>query len=753
MTARPLCLVSLVFVLALAASLWLLPPDRDQAGPEDGRDLVLTGTVAAKEDHTDSRGERTLRMTLDHVTAEEGDPAEGGAVLCICAPEADGLCPIGARVRVEGRASSFRRASNPGGFEERTYYQSLGIAFRLREARVLAVSASSGDPAGDLLYRARRFLAGILEKACSDPEAEGILRAMLLGDKSILDADTKSLYQGAGIIAVLTISGLHISLLGTGLYAALKKAGLPAPACVLVTVLFMAAYGKMTGMSASVVRALVMFALRLGAGLLGRTYDMPTAIGLSAILLLVRQPLCLVHTGFLFSFGAVLALSLLAPALTDPDMPGPLRGLVQTLSVPLACLPVSLCTYYSFPLCSILLNLAVTPLMAPVLVSGLLGLALGAPAALFPAGSEAGALFGDLAWAALVPARWILKGYDWLCRAALGLPGATLILGAPAPWQAAAYLGILVLVVLASERIPLLVRYVALAAAVSLLTLRVPSRGLELDMIDVGQGDGFYLEYEGLRILVDGGSSSAEDVWTYTIMPFLKYKGAGHLDYLILSHDDDDHMNGMLALLEGMPENGFSVSCLLMPDVGEEMKESGNYQALVRAADDAGVPVSYVSAGDRISRGDLRIHVLHPRKGAVYGEANWYSTTLCLTLGDFSALLTGDLEEEGEEDFLREARERTDLFDPAGNNPLTLLKAGHHGSKNATSPDLLDFFSPRTAFFSCGRNNRYGHPAPETRERLEEAGARIYDTRTDGAVCLHTDGKRLRIDPFLKGDP
>lgn len=718
---------------------------------EDGQVLTLTGTVEAREKKKDSKGNLSCRVTLAGLEAEDkGDiqlPRDMKA-LCVCDPEEGELCLLGARVRVRGRVQILPPASNPGAFDSRLYDRTQGIAFRVKEVRVLAVSAS-GDRLGEGLAGLRTILAGILEEACPDPDACGVLRAMLLGEKTALEAETRALYQAAGIVAILTISGLHISLLGSGLFSFLRKRSLPPLPAALLSVLAMVLYGRMTGMTASAVRALVMFGLRVGADLRGRTYDMLTAVSLAGILLLVRQPLYLMQSGFLFSFSAVLALALLSPALVDPDMKKPLQTLVQALSVSLAALPVYLRFYYTFPLYSILLNLAVTPLMGLVLVSGLMALLLGLPAALLPAGSAFFLISRDLSWLAAWPARGILAFYAALCRAAVRLPGSTLILGAPSGLQTALYLALLVLVVLAAPRMPSLIRLLALSAAVSLLTLRIHT-GLELDLVDVGQGDGIYLEYDGLKILVDGGSSSEEDVWTYTLMPFLKYKGAGRLDYLILTHDDDDHMNGMLSLLEGLPENGFLVSCLLLPDVGEEMKGSDNYRALVRAADKASVPVAYIGSGDRIERDGLALYCLHPEKGAVYGEANWYSTTLYVTFGNFSALLTGDLEEEGEMDFLRSAAGRKDLFDPAGGNGLTLLKAGHHGSRFATSPDLLAFFRPEAAVFSCGRKNRYGHPAGETVERLKEAGARIFDTRTDGAVSFLTDGKKVHVRTFLQ---
>jgi competence protein ComEC len=138
-------------------------------------------------------------------------------------------------------------------------------------------------------------------------------------------------------------------------------------------------------------------------------------------------------------------------------------------------------------------------------------------------------------------------------------------------------------------------------------------------------------------------------------------------------------------------------------------------------------------------------------RDALYPEANFYSTTLYLEYGSFRALLTGDLEEQGEADFLDYVRDHTSLTEGGKRVcPLTVLKCGHHGSANATGQELLDAFPPAYGIISCGRRNRYGHPAPEVLSRLEEAGASVLDTRTGGALTFLSDGKKLRIETYLR---
>ena len=239
--------------------------------------------------------------------------------------------------------------------------------------------------------------------------------------------------------------------------------------------------------------------------------------------------------------------------------------------------------------------------------------------------------------------------------------------------------------------------------------------------------------------MVDGGSTSKTDVYRYQIAPFLKSRGIGRLTAVLVTHEDWDHVGGVIDLLQD-PE-GPEVGCLLLPDIGEAGKGE-NYRLAEAAAAQAGVPVGYLSAGEKVRGRRLVLTCLHPGKKADYGEPNAGSLVLLAQEGEFSALLTGDLEGEGEADYLESLGEDLVRAD--------VLQAAHHGSGGASTEDFLEKNGADIALISCGRNNRYGHPAPETVERLEEHGMEVYDTRLDGAVAVDELFGRLRVRPFLE---
>lgn len=752
---RPLCLIALVLAAAVRLSIAIWPPGFVSYHDLYGKEVGLTGTVTAKEFRKNSGQDTYLQITLSRicdVSGMDGSQKRTYHVLCLATDDpdyADRVSPVGARIRVEGTMRPFEEKSNPGEFDSRLYYRIQNIEFRLTDIHILAASASA-DPLAEHLYYAKRYLASVLDHCCHEKDAQ-VLKAMLLGEKGMIDAETKELYQGSGIIHILSISGLHVSLLAMGLYTLLRKIHIPGlPASILsVTVLLL--YSKMTGMGASTFRAAVMFVMYMTAKQIHRTYDLLTGAAVAGILLILQQPLYLLHSGFLFSFGAVISIGLLAPALPDK---------FSFLSVPLANLPVYLSFYYTFPLYSLMLNLVVIPLMSIVMISAVLAMGIGA------AGEV---LLTDFlltaAKFAAEPASIVLRLYEFLCGAAKRLPGYTLVLGAPQAWQVFVYLGMLAVFVYVQDRDDIRITLPAvrffrrpyvhenpakeserwkhffgclwLSLAVIILCLRFRS-GLYLDFLDVGQGDGIYMECEGTRIFIDGGSTTKKDLAKYQIEPFLKHEGAGTVDMLILTHDDEDHCSGMKEIVVS---SDMHIRNLVLPDIADSLKGK-NYLALERAAKKRDIPVSYISRGGRIQAGKLTLKCLAPVSGKEYSGVNAACTVLLARYGKFSCLLTGDLEKDGEEDFLKYVEGSLEL------KGLTVLKVAHHGSKYATSDAFLESVSAKYAVISCGWRNTYGHPARETLGRLRDAGMEIFDTRYAGCVRVRTDGERVSVQGY-----
>ena len=560
-----------------------------------------------------------------------------------------------------------------------------------------------------------------------------VLSAMLLGEKSEMDPDTKELYQVSGIGHILAISGLHLSFIGIGAYRIFRRMTGSYTAGGIAGILLLVLYVMMIGVTISAVRALVMFLFRVGADMAGRHYDPPTALAAAAAAVLLWRPLSLYDGGFWLSFGAVFAMIIVLPIFKGL----PVQGFWASVSINLTILPVMLFYFFEFPPYSLLLNLFVIPLMSAMLFLGLLG------SAAYAAGIPI-AVFG------LRICKVILWLYEKCCEIGMGIPGARMIAGKPRLWQIAAYYILLAAALVFLRRLrrkeikkasgmettgririmPLL----ALAAGIFILTFRFGEEGrLSVTILDVGQGDGIFIQGPaGGTYLIDGGSSDIKKVGQYRIEPFLKSRGVGRLDYVLISHGDSDHMNGVADLIERR-KIGIEIGTLVLP-----MQEAWD-EALCSLADmarQAGIQVAEIGPGQGIQEKEAALSCIQPAKGDEIQPGNEASMVLALSSGEFDMLLSGDVEGKGEE-LLTERLTKTEQA-----RTWEVLKVAHHGSRNSTSERFLQSVQPAFAIISAGEQNRYGHPHQETLVRLKERGIKIYSTQDKGAVMIEVkDGK------------
>ena len=784
---RPLCMVCLVFVITVFLSVSLHPSVQMDENEYDGKTVCLAGRVYRKEHRISPSGEKDFIIYLDQIAVSgESFPnfEEGGKIQgVVCDMEKESDVPMGSTVVIEGKVQEFACAANPGEFDSREYYRILKINFRLKNARVVKQSEKY-DHLQETLYRVREFCAGVLDKGFHESDA-GTMKAVLLGDKSGLDDEIKELYKRNGILHIMAISGLHISLLGMGLYRLLRRLKVPEAAAAVVCVAVMWCYGSMTGMSVSACRAVFMFGMKMSADMIGRTYDMLTALSLSAVFLIAEQPLYVKHSGFLLSFGAIAGIGIVLPVLEEQFcragikkqiLVKPIRGILPGIAIFLTTFPIQIYFYYQYCVYSVFLNLLIVPLMSVVMISGLAVLFLGAlEATVFVAGGslvlKAAAAIGHL----------VLNIYNFSCAGVEKVPGVVWITGRPKAWQIFIYYGMLLGCLVfyywqkeksvggqtvekksAKKRAVFIVYAAVIVAGIGILTLK-PKSGVEITCLDVGQGDCIYVRTDsGSRYLIDGGSTSKTRVGKYQITPFLKSKGVGSLDMVFVSHADKDHYSGIEELLENMDADRIRIKCLVLPvtekradeqkggatDRSEQAEEG--CRRLVQLAGERGIPVRYIQAGDKISSGRVEIECLNPKElfltsgneSSIGGDKNEQSEVLYLTYRDFSALFTGDITGTGE----KEMQKR--LAKAAEGKTLTLLKVAHHGSMYSTDADFLEMTKPVLSVISCGSKNSYGHPHEELLERLKESGTRIYNTAEDGAVTVWTDGRRVKVTAF-----
>ena len=482
-------------------------------------------------------------------------------------------------------------AANPGQFDLRQYYKSLGYLYYIEDPEVISVAGGKNR----IVYRLdslKTSLKAVYRKCCTATDA-GVYAAMVTGDRSDMDSTISELFSAAGIGHILAISGLHISLIGMGLYRLLRRIGFLCPMSAIISGIFVVLFGVMTGNSVSATRAIVMFVCAVNAQVLGRRYDILSAVSLSAIILILKNPYVIANSGFLLSFMAIAGVAVV----TDGFSVKWLKWLTGPVAIQLATLPIILWFYYEVPVYSVFLNLIVVPLMSLIMISalgcGMLGL-ISIPAGCFFAGAG----------------HYILILFQYGSELMLSLPGSVFVAGRPELWQVMVYY---ILLFLFSQRKHVVMWIEKRAArkcgevecevkkhkevgreavkggarkcearkcearkceaekpeagrcvmganiflrsllviAIIILLSRARS-GLEVTFLDVGQGDAIFISLpNGGNVFIDGGSTSSRNIYEKVIEPFLKYKGVRRLDFLFLTHSDADHENGWAQALSG----------------------------------------------------------------------------------------------------------------------------------------------------------------------------------------------------------
>ena len=456
------------------------------------------------------------------------------------------------------------------------------------------------------------------------------------------------------------------------------------------------------------------------------------------------------------------------------------------LAIQAVSFPFTVYHFFEYPVYGFFINPVVVPLMTVLLLCGMLSGVCG----LFV--PWLGHFFAGGTAAVL----WI---YETLCGLVERLPGSLLLVGQPRVWQMGLYYLVLAALLCLwrgkGKPVCFFCSLILLPLCLFPIPLWATGTGFEAAFLDVGQGDGIVLREAGAVFLVDGGSSGMQKVGEKRIIPYLKSQNIRVIECAFVSHTDSDHMNGVKEILEAMPKNsayreswlGYTgtpvIKRLVLPAwYGEGTAEtenlkvdsekrpgitngSGVAQGMLREEDEAfrelvelacekQVEVHYMKAGDCMRAGDTLIFTcLAPEAGVAYDNKNAASMVLLASYEEFDLLLTGDMEKEGEERLLKQmtwAEQAEGVMPGALPDSVEVLKVSHHGSRTASSPEFVSAISPQISVISCGKDNRYGHPHPETLEVLYGADSAVFRTDESGCVRIRVRKGLMEVEEFLK---
>ncbi len=696
----------------------------------EGRDLVVTGVVASLP----QQGPSGLRFRFELDPVPPRDPlAAVPRTLALgwyagyhedaasAAPRSE--LRAGQRWRFTVRLRQPHGNLNPHGFdyELMLFEQGVRATGYVRDAPATLLDASAGHP----VERARQRVRDAIYANVDDRRAAGVLAALAVGDQSAIERDDWDLFRNAGVAHLMSISGVHVTmfawLAGLAIAAAWRRSAratlrLATPiAARWGGLAAAAAYALFSGWGVPSQRTIWMLATVTVLRAAGVRWPWLLVLIVAAVVVTALDPWALTQAGFWLSFmavGLLMASSYASGAATEPPpatrsgwRTWPRRvgasahdGLRAQVIATLGLTPLSLVFFQQVSVVGFLANLLAIPLVTLVIT----------PLAL------AGVAFAPL-WTL---GAGIVDGLDAFLSRLTAIPGAVWALPVAPLWAQLAGLLAAALVVMP---LPWRARLLAIPLALALL---VPPRDppafgrFDLVAADIGQGTAVIVRTREHVLLFDTGPqySRESDAGQRVLVPLLRARGEQHVDLMMLSHRDSDHVGGARSVLEALQVDAVSSS----------LERGHPLLAIARVE-------RRCEAGQRWSWDGIDFAVLHPSADD-YGrtlKSNAMSCVLRISGGGRSALLTGDIEREQEAALVAAhgAGLRSDV-----------LVVPHHGSKTSSSAPFLDAVRPKTAIFQAGYRNRFGHPAGPVLERYRERGIGVIASPACGAWQWRGDG-------------
>jgi len=600
----------------------------------------------------------------------------------------------------------------PGCTKESIYYRGDGIFLLAYPKSELSVIEPEKMPFSAYPAYIRNYVSGMVDYIFPSDTA-GFARALLLGDTDGIDYETDTDLKISGIRHVIAVSGLHVTILFSLVYAFTgRKKWLTA--IIGLPVLFF--FAAVAGFSPSITRACIMHALTVIALLFDREYDPPTALCFAVLMMLLCNPWTLTNVGFQLSVGCMAGIFLFSEPmknwLMEKQHLGRFKGKIKkligpivsgiTISISASVVTAPLCAHY-FGMVSLLS--VVTNLLTLWIVSFVFyGIMFACVAALFhvPVGSA-------IAWLISWPIRYVLKIAQMIADFPLSAvyTASMYIL----MWLVLCYV-LLAVYLLMKKKQPLVLgccAVLSLCVAVFASWMEPLTDDCRVTVLDVGQGQCILLQSEGRNFLVDCGGSNDETAADEAAALLLS-QGISQLDGLILTHYDRDHAAGAAYLLTRV-----GTDCLYLPNCVDADGTADSLYGYTCGQ------VMTVHEDVQITFGDTKIALIPSQSNLDSNESGLcvlYQTKNC------DILITGDRSANGE----RELIEHMDLPE------LEVLIVGHHGSKYSTCRELLIKTEPQYAFISVGAENNYGHPTDEVLQRLKDAGCVVYRTDQNGTI-------------------
>lgn len=638
----------------------------------------------------------------------------------------------GNRIYIEGIFLKGRERRNPGEFDYNKYLNRIGISGILicNEGDSLSILNRDYNVINSAIFTARKAIDIKLHELF-EPQTAGLLRGLLLADRSEIDFELKTQFINSGVIHVLAVSGLHVGYILIIFIFLFGRFNIVIRSVLIAIGLL--SFMFITGVPPSVFRATVMSLIILIAFVSGRSTNLINSISLAALVLLLIDPGEIYNPGFQLSFSAVLSIAIIFPiiekqinslGITNKLVRGIILFIGVSLSAQIGTMPFTLAYFGKLSIIALFTNLLVIPAIGMVIALAFASLFLSLISItvasyfavindiivsfLFSVISYTGSLDYSFIW---IPDYSLLDAIIFYAVISLMI----YFIKYSIRWQAK-----LIIVVLSVLNIIFL-------SSIDDFEL-LPDNKLSILMIDVGQGDAILLKFPNNQTaLIDAGDMNPFfDNGERIIIPLLRHLGINKIDFGFISHLDADHYGGFISLLHyGIIDEIFKP----LPDSSDKDIRLEKFLTKLN------VNVNYYTR-EYYEFGNAKLYILNDDNDDFYNtlSSNDKSGMMKLVFGNISILFTGDVEKKAEQYYVN----KYDHFLDAD-----VLKVAHHGSKTSSIESFLNKVTPQVSLISAGFKNKFNHPSGEVIERYIEYGSEIFRTDEMGALLFYCDGKEF----------
>lgn len=622
------------------------------------------------------------------------------------------LLEYGNLIEIKGEYSAPEVARNYKGFDYSQYLKTLNIYGTIKVEESKIINKNQLSP---ILISINNIKEKMIDNANRNmpKRTANLLLGILIGERDNIQEDIIESFRTANLSHILAVSGAHTSYIILGITYLISKSKTPKRIGYIITIINLLIFIIITGASYSVVRACIMAIVVIGAKICYRKENFFTSICISLIIILIQNPFAINDIGLKLSFMGTAGIVIFNKSITNFFIKLKIKqkiaeALSVTFSAQLMIMPITILNFNTISLTFFISNILASPLLGIIIIFGFISIFISS-------------ILNPISKVLFLILHIFLELLILVSKVTEKIPGSSILVKTPNILFAIVYYILIlffnyffvikqnptrrfhkkIIKIITIKNIKNAFKVIAVVFLIMLLLtriVRIINPTLKIYFIDVGQGDStLIVTPKNKKILIDGGEGK-----TNVLFQYLLDRRINKIDYIIISHFDSDHCNGLIEIIEKMRVENIVMS--------KQSKESEEYKKILEIIKQKNIKVSSVKAEDKIIiEKNLYTKILNPAEKFEFQDLNNNAIVAKLVYKDFSMLFTGDIE-KAEENLAKKYKNEL---------KSTILKVAHHGSKTSTSEEFLKYVEPQIALIGVGENNKFGHPNQITIEKLK----------------------------------